>query len=157
MNDPRGASVPDDPREEGLAGVDDAVRATLARLADVLIPAEDGMPSASEAGVAGPFLDDVLRARPDLAEDLIRLCRHAAGKDSAATIARIQAEGGPELAVLATVVPGGYFMNPEIRSRIGYPGQQAVPVETDVGHELEEGELLRSVRDRGTIYRDPLA
>jgi hypothetical protein len=38
----------------------------LDRLADQLIPAEDGMPSATEAGATGRWLDAVLAARPDL-------------------------------------------------------------------------------------------
>lgn len=138
-----------------LEGIDDAVRTTLARLADVLIPAADGMPSASEAGVAGAFLDEVLRSRPDLTEGLVRICHAAADEDAGAAIARLQAEGGADFAVLATVVPGGYFMSPQIRARIGYPGQQAVPVDADTGHEDEEAELLSSVIERGSIYRDP--
>ena len=39
-------------------------RARLAELADALIPAEGGMPSASEAGAVGEWLDAVLAARP---------------------------------------------------------------------------------------------
>ena len=42
-------------------------RALLVALADVLIPAADGMPSASQADAAGQWLDAVLTARPDLA------------------------------------------------------------------------------------------
>ena len=38
----------------------------LDALADLLIPGEDGMPSASEAGATGRWLDAVLAARPDL-------------------------------------------------------------------------------------------
>ena len=44
----------------------DERRAQLGAIADQLIPAGAGMPSASEAGVAGQFLDEVLAARPDL-------------------------------------------------------------------------------------------
>ena len=50
-------------------------RALLAELADVLIPAEGNMPSASEADVAHRGLDGVLRARPDLADRLHDLLR----------------------------------------------------------------------------------
>ena len=48
----------------------DAHRAQLAAIADQLIPAGSGMPSASEADVHGRFLDEVLAARPDLAAPL---------------------------------------------------------------------------------------
>ena len=44
----------------------DEERATLAELADVLIPAGDGFPSASEAGVAQEGLDYVINCRPEL-------------------------------------------------------------------------------------------
>ena len=53
--------------------VSDSRRATLASLADVLIPAGAGMPSASEAGVAGKWLDEFLDARPELGEHLVRI------------------------------------------------------------------------------------
>ena len=47
----------------------------LAQLADILIPAGEGRPSASDAGVAGDGLDRVLSFRPDLADGLERLDR----------------------------------------------------------------------------------
>ena len=41
-----------------------APRETLARLADVMIPAADGMPGAREVGIADDLVDWVLTARP---------------------------------------------------------------------------------------------
>jgi hypothetical protein len=54
--------------------------------------------------------------------------------------------------VLSTVVPGAYYLDPAIRARLGYPGQEAVPIpepSLDAGDE----ELLQSVIDRGPIFR----
>jgi len=52
----------------------DAVqRAAFAALADVLVPAAEGMPAASEVDIAGVGLDRVLRARPDLEAPLARV------------------------------------------------------------------------------------
>jgi hypothetical protein len=48
------------------ASLNERARATLRALADVLVPAGDGFPSASDAGVAGAWLDAMLVARPDL-------------------------------------------------------------------------------------------
>ena len=48
-------------------------RATLAALADVLIPAGADLPSASEAGVAEKWLDEVLTALPEVQERLAGL------------------------------------------------------------------------------------
>ena len=48
-------------------------------LADVLIPATDAMPAASEAGSAEKWLDRALAARPDLVAPLAALLDEAAG------------------------------------------------------------------------------
>ena len=50
---------------ETIEGIDAAERATLAAVADRLIPAADGMPSAA-AVVSDDRLRFVLKARPDL-------------------------------------------------------------------------------------------
>ena len=60
---------------------DEDERAILASLADVLIPAGDGFPSASEAGVAGEGLDQVLAFRPDLATALKSILAFARGRN----------------------------------------------------------------------------
>ena len=53
-------------------------RVLLGRLADVLIPGEDGMPSATDADVGGTWIDTVLTVRPDLREPLCALLSRAA-------------------------------------------------------------------------------
>jgi hypothetical protein len=133
------------------ATIGDAERATLERLADRLIPAGDGMPAASEAGVAGRWLDVVLQARPDLVDPLLAVLRGAAGEDPGAAIDRLVDDGG--FNVLAEVVPNAYYMNPDVRERIGYPLQQAVPIDPDDGTDDEALALIASVRGRGTIFR----
>ena len=130
-----------------------AERQTLAALADLLIPEGTGMPSASQAGVAGPWLDEVLRSRPDLVDDLQRVLARAADHAPAAALEHLQRDEPDDFAILAVVVPGAYYMNPEIRARIGYPGQQAVPIEASEPPDYEEDGLLRSVIERGTIFR----
>jgi hypothetical protein len=123
-------------------------RETLAGLADVLIPAADGMPSASEAGATDALLDEVLRVRGDLEEPLASLTAAAAGKDPVAEVARLEA-GEPELfEALTTAIAGGYFMSEDVRERLGYPGQEALELEDD-----HDPALLQPVIDRGTIYR----
>ena len=133
--------------------VSDSRRATLAGLADVLIPAGGGMPSASAAGVAGRWLDEFLAARPELGEQLVRILDAAAARDPADVIRSLaQDSDGADFAVLSTVVPGAYYLDPAIRARLGYPGQEAVPIpepSLDAGDE----ELLQSVIDRGPIFR----
>jgi hypothetical protein len=123
-------------------------RETLAALADVLIPAAAGMPSASEAGATGPLLDEVLRVRGDLEEPLATLTAAAANKDPRAEVDRLKADEPELFEALTTAIAGGYFMSDDVRERLGYPGQQALQLEDD-----HDPALLQPVIDRGPIFR----
>jgi hypothetical protein len=123
-------------------------RETLAALADVLIPATDGMPSASEAGATGSLLDEVLRVRGDLEEPLATLTAAAGNKDAQAEVDRLKADEPELFEALTTAIAGGYFMSDDVRERLGYPGQQALELEDD-----HDPALLQPVIDRGAIYR----
>jgi hypothetical protein len=109
------------------------------------------MPSASEAGVAGDWLDAVLLARPDLVDPLRAILAAADGVTPAEAVERLRDGGG--FGVLAEIVPNAYYMNPAIRQRIGYPLQQPVPIDPDADSDPEAQALIASVRGRGTIYR----
>jgi hypothetical protein len=113
----------------------------LDALADQLIPGEDGMPSASEAGATGRWLDAVLEARPDLRAPLEAL-------DPDETIAGLPERDPAGWTALTSAVVAAYYFNPEVRERIGYAGQQAIPLGPP-DHE----ELLESVKARGPVYR----
>lgn len=128
-------------------------RPTLAALADVLIPAADGMPSASEAGAAGEWLDEVLRVRGDLEAPLHGLLERARGVDPAAEVDRLGREEPEAFEALATAVAGAYFLNPEVRRLIGYPGQERRPIEPEDPPDYEQDGLLASVIERGPIFR----
>jgi hypothetical protein len=129
----------------------DAGRSLLAALADVLIPAGKGFPPASQAGVSGKGLDQVLAARPDLADGLERVLEAARGRDPVELIAELKGKDPAAFAVLAELVPAAYFMNPEVQRAIGYNGQRPKPMDPQPDY-LEDG-LLQSVIDRGPIYR----
>ena len=126
-------------------------RAAFAALADVLIPANEGFPSASQAGVAEEGLDQVLAVRPDLSAGLKSLLQRAENRVPAEVIAELQATDPAGFGILAEIVPGAYFLNPEVRKAIGYGGQTPRPMDPNPDY-LDEG-LLQSVIDRGPIYR----
>jgi hypothetical protein len=126
-------------------------RALLAALADVLIPAGEGFPSASEAGVAGERLDQVLSFRPDLADGLKKLLAFARDRSPVQVVAELQRSDAASFDLLAELVPAAYFLNPEVRARLGYQGQTARPI--DSRPDYLDGGLLQSVIDRGLIYR----
>ena len=108
----------------------DAQRAQLGAIADQLIPAGGGMPSASEAGVSGQYLDEVLTSLPDLGDALDTTLASVDGLDPAEAIAVLRQDPAG-WGVLTAVVPGAYFMNPAIRAAIGYPGLERRPIDPD--------------------------
>lgn len=126
-------------------------RALFAKLADVLIPAGSGQPSASAAEVQGDWLDQVLLARPDLVVPLKDVLAKAQGQDAAGFVADLRASGDPHFGVLAEIVPAAYFMNPSVQKAIGYSGQG--PKAMDPYPDYMEYGLLESVIKRGPIFR----
>jgi hypothetical protein len=130
---------------------DEAERTTLAALADVLIPANVGFLSASQAGVAGEGLDQVLAVRPDLEPHLKQTLQSAKGRDPTDVIHELRVNDPAGFADFAELVAGAYFLNAVVRDQFGYHGQ--VPRSHDTAADyLNEG-LLQSVTDRGPIYR----
>jgi choline dehydrogenase-like flavoprotein len=120
-------------------------------LADVLIPATDAMPAASQAGSAEKWLDRALAARPDLVAPLAALLDEAAGRDPEAEVRRLHAENPDGFSALAQIASGGYYMNLKIRKRIGYPGQgKRSPFSDEADYDLRDG-LLDPIFERGPI------
>jgi hypothetical protein len=132
---------------------DAEARARLAALADALIPAGDGMPSASEAGVAGEWLDAVLAAEPGFGPALGAVLADADVADAAGELRRIESTDPDGWGTLTTVVAGAYFLNPAIAERVGYPGRRAIPIDADSDPDWLQDGLLDSVKSRGPIYR----
>jgi hypothetical protein len=126
-------------------------RAVLAALADVIIPAGEGFPSASQAGVAAEGLDQVLSFRPDIADPLKGLLASSRGRPPAEVVAELRKNNPAGFGLLAEIVPGAYFLNPQVRVRLGYAGQGPRPI--DPRPDYQDDGLLQSVLDRGPIYR----
>lgn len=136
------------------ATLDDGRRVVFVAVADHLIPAAHGMPS------AGKVIDEVrlrfvLTARPDLIEPLRAALRSDLGPDPATRLAALERDEPDHQAALLLVVVGGYYTDKDVRDRLGYPGQEAKPVQAWRYPEyLEEG-LTDQVLARGPIWRDP--
>lgn len=131
----------------------DAERATFAAIADHLIPAAHGMPSAAEV-VDDVRLAFVLRARPDLAGPLRAALRSDLAADVTDRLATLVDEPG-NLAALQLVIVGGYYTDKRVRELIGYPGQLALEIRSwEYPVYLEEG-LIDAVLARGPVWRDP--
>lgn len=126
-------------------------RAALAEIADVLVAAGSGMPAASTVGVAGDLLDRTLAAAPVLAEPLLALLDEAPAAGPEAFVRRLAADRPDDFAVLSTAVIGAYYLSPEVRDLIGYPGQQPGPL--SVAGEPDYLAMLERVHERHPGYR----
>ena len=120
----------------------------LPLLADALIPAAVGMPSASEADATGKWTERALAARPDLAAAFKRAL-------GAADLESLHKDDSEAFAALGEIVSGAYYMNVKVRKRIGYPGQKSNPPFPDEADYYLEG--LLPERDEPLPDRRPTA
>lgn len=133
--------------------IDETARATFRAIADVLIPAAEGMPAASEVDVHGEVLDRILGLRPDLAERFFRGLRALAGEAPDAAAQRLNAKDPEALSAIGLVASAAYYMQPRVRELIGYPGQEKRPGDPDATPEYVANGMLQQVIDRGPIFR----
>jgi hypothetical protein len=136
------------------AAVTDELRERLRTFADVLIPEAHDMPAASAVGVADRQLDSVLGARPDLAEPLARAVEQLDPSDHEGTLARLRARDAAAHDALLLVVVGGYYIDPDVRRRLGYTGQVPVEVRPEIIPNYVEEGLMEPLLARGPIYRE---
>jgi hypothetical protein len=137
-----------------LAGFGKAERAALAGVADRLIPAAHGMPSAADV-LTDERLRFVLNARPDLAEAVRTALRAGLGEDPQSRLDALDRDDPAVLGALQLLIVGGYYTDRRVRELIGYPGQEALTIRTwELPPYLEEG-LIDAVLARGAIWRDP--
>ena len=128
-------------------------RATFAAVADRLIPAAHGMPSAAEVDT-DDRIDFVTRARPDLVAPLKAALRSDLGSDVDTRLSAL-ADEPASLSALQLTIVAGYYTDKRVRELIGYPGQMALEVKSWLVPEyLEEGHI-DAVLARGSVWRDP--
>ena len=136
------------------ATLTDAERATLAAIADRLIPAAHGMPSAADV-VTDERLRFVLNARPDLAAPLHAALRPDLGDDQGARLEALGRDDPAALGALHLVIVAGYYTDRTVRELIGYPGQMALSLRSwELPDYIDEG-LIDAVLARGPVWRDP--
>lgn len=137
-----------------MSMITDKRRATFAAIADVLIPAVEGMPAASTVEVHGKMLDHVLSLRPDLVENLLRGLDAAEGQPAQEAANALNKTDAAALSAIGLAASAGYYMTPQVRALIGYPGQQSRPeVDPDATPEYVANGMLQQVIARGAIFR----
>lgn len=131
-------------------------RGRFALLSDVLIPRALGMPAASDVDISGDMLDHVLELRPDLITDFQRGIDvgEIADAVSAEQAANTLNESDPgALTAIGVVASAIYYMNPQVRKLLNYPGQTSHPVLPEEEDDWQSDPLLDPVVKRGPIFR----
>jgi hypothetical protein len=128
----------------------DRERGLLESLADALIPRAPGRLSASEAGIAGPLLAEIEAFAPERLDLILHVIREAEQRGAGPALAHLHAADGVTYDLFCETIAGAYFMAPEVRAHVGYPGRVGVPARIDVS-EIED--LLMPVLDGGFAPR----
>lgn len=135
--------------------LDDASRHLLAGLADVLIPAGAGLPSAMAVGVHLQLVDRVLAARPDLSSGLLDVIAASTQRSPREAVDHLRSNRPDLFEVLTLVIAGGYLMSQEVGAELNYQGQEAKLVDPgDVIKTISSGRL-DAVVAREAIWRRP--
>ncbi|MBN3454928.1 hypothetical protein [Mycolicibacterium sp.] len=132
------------------SGVTDECRHWLSGIANLLIPASETMPAASDADVSTGQLDVVLKARPDLIDELRLAWSATRGLPPAVALDRLRTTDPVRYQAVCLIVAGGYYTHRDVIKRLGYTGQQ--PRTAQIGGDIDEDLLMRVV-ERGPRYR----
>ena len=109
-----------------MTAIDDPVLAArFATIADCMIPSSDDMPSASAVCVDDLLRGKLARYRPDLVAAVGAILSRQTAQSAEEFVGRLEIEDPAAFQQLFQAVAGAYYLSPEVRNRIGYPGQQA--------------------------------
>ena len=111
--------------------------AALDRLADVLIPDAPGHLSASQAGVGGDLLARAMSYAPDVADRLRGVIGAAQGMAPDAALRAFRLRDAAGYDAFCETIAAIYFLSPQVRATVGFPGREARAARTDVA-ELED-------------------
>lgn len=133
----------------------DSEMSGLLRIADALIPESGPNPKASDAREFGAYLQLALAARADVFDLVLGAVTDLAGvadADLYVALKKLWANDKATFDPLSSIIAGAYFMTPQVKELIGYPGQHRDPAGLeDAANELDTG-ILDPVLERGYIY-----
>jgi hypothetical protein len=123
---------------------------TLWAVADVLVPATATMPSLKDADPDSHWLARAIDARSDIVEDIRSYLQNLqAVEDLETELIRWHAECRGDFDNLSAIVAGTYYMVPQVRELISYPGQERRPAPVD----LAADELSDEIFEGATAYQ----
>lgn len=130
---------------------DDKVRSGAARIADLWFPGTARSPRLTALPGYDALLSRALQANPELSEAFLQIAALAAETDE---LSAEVVEGWPaELAEAAFYfLSCTYYMAPEARQAVGYPGQVRTPSAEATPDQLLDDDLLAPVLALGPTY-----
>jgi hypothetical protein len=129
---------------------DHAAASRFAAIADCIIPRTAEMPSASDVGIGDLLQRKLTRYRPDLVGSVGAILGRATTESPEQFVERLEIEEPQAFQLLFQAVAGSYYLSPEVRQRIGYPGQEAQLLPRE-GIGVED--LLEGMLDAPKIFR----
>ena len=155
--------------DENLAQLTESQRCNLNALLDVLVPAwGDVFPAAGALGVAA-FIEARLADTRGFAQVALSVLSRVATLVSAAgmqtldelapaervaLVRRVEAEDPMTFLTFLTQVYMGYYTNPTIPPKLGFPDRPPQPLGHKIAEDDNLDELLAPVRQRGRHYRE---
>ena len=125
-------------------GITASVRRRINAVAASLIPAGEGMPSAAEVDTGGKLLDRVVALLPDLTGMLCRIF-DADVENPEEWLGELSATDPESYRSLLLGITASYYLDSEVRRRIGYPGQPSTPVRANEMPQYVSEDLLEQV------------
>lgn len=133
-----------------MSELDDDQRKVFTGLADILVPADSGMPVASDVDVPGALIDKALRFRPDLIPPFLRALALADDMDALQAVEMLAAGHPDEFGALTLLTTGAYYLSGEVRQRLNLNTGVPRPVHDDTDQYID---MLERVVERGPIFR----
>jgi hypothetical protein len=133
----------------------DAEITTLRAIADVLIPAAGDNPAATSEPEFDRWLRRAVDARADAFDAIVAEVARLDGADPGevdAALRRLAEEQPADFQALSAVIAGAWLMVPEVRARIGYPGQRRDPARLEEAVDQISDGILEPVLARGPVY-----
>ncbi|MBC2641994.1 MULTISPECIES: hypothetical protein [unclassified Rhodococcus (in: high G+C Gram-positive bacteria)] len=130
---------------------DDNARSGAARIADLWFPGSARSPRLTALPGYDALLSRALQADPALSEAFIQVAELAAGVDD--LTAEVVADWPEELAEAAFYfLSCTYYMAPEARHAVGYPGQTRTPSSEATPDQMLDDDLIAPVLALGPTY-----
>lgn len=143
------------PHVNKSAGLTEDQTHTLIAIADVLIGGTDTDPAPSTLEKYPKALDLAVAARTRNVDHVVGLIAEFKGLNPVEIDTQLRdwdKNRAEDFQIISAILAGAYFMLPEIKAIIGYPGQvRDIPKVDDAANDLADG-ILEPVFERGPIY-----